>query len=98
MNVELSDQDKNNLKTEIYYINEAITSNFKKINDLMQQAKEILNRNEILLRENTYLGINVSMDSNFQKMKGLMLQVKELILQNDKILWAYIFFEPHFLS
>lgn len=64
----------------------------------MKQVKEIINRNEILLRENTYLGINVSMDSNFQKMKGLMLQVKELILQNDKILWAYIFFEPHFLS
>ena len=95
--VELNDQDKNDLKTELDYINEAITSNFKKIKDLMQQVEEILGRNEILLRDRTYLGINMSMNSNFLKIQQLMLQIKELIHQNDKIFWEYSHFESGFI-
>ena len=95
--VELNDQDKNDLKTELNNINKVVTSNFKNINDLMQQVKEISSRNEILLKEPTYLGINVSMTSNFQKMAIIMLQVKKLILQNDKILREYTHFESGFI-
>ena len=73
---------KNELKTELDYINESVTSNFKKIDDLFLQVKEVLSGNEILLRE--CKGHN-QVSLNFQKITRLMLQVKELLLQNDKV-------------
>ena len=87
---------KNELKTELDYINESVTSNFKKIDDLFLQVKEVLSGNEILLRE--CKGHNqVPLSSNFQKITRLMLQVKELLLQNDKVFWEYTNFESGFI-
>ena len=84
--ISLNDQDKNELKTELEYLNEAVTSNFKKIEDLFLQVNGVLSGNEILLRE--CKGHNqVPLNSNFQKITKLMLKVKELVLQNDKIFW-----------
>ena len=97
VSVELNDKEKIDLKTELDYINEDITKNFKKITDLFQQVEEILSENDLLLRERTYLGVNVSMSSNFLKIQQLMLQVKGLIHQNDKIFWEYTHFESGFI-
>ena len=87
---------KNELKTELDYVNESVTSNFKKIDNLFLEVKEVLNGNEILLRE--CKGRNqVPLNSNFQKITSLMLQVKELLLKNDIVFWEYAKFESGFI-
>ena len=87
---------KNELKTEIDYVNESVTSNFKKIDNLFLEVKEVLSGNEILLRE--CKGRNqVPLNSNFQKITSLMLQVKELLLKNDIVFWEYAKFESGFI-
>ena len=105
ISLELNDQDKNfakfsennDIKIELHYINEAVASNFEKMNDVMQQVKEILSRNEILLIKCRNPSINNGIKSNFLHITRLMLQVKELLLQNDKIFWDYTHFESGFI-
>ena len=97
VSVELNNQDKNDLKTELHYINEAVTSNFDKMNDIMQQVKEIMSRNEILILKCKNPSINNGIKSNFLQITRFMLQVKELLLQNDKIFWDYTHFESGFI-
>ena len=87
---------KNDLKTELDYINEAVTKNFKKIDDVFLQVRKVLSENEILLME--CKGRNtVSLSSNFLEITRLMLQVKEILHQNDKVFWEYAHFESGFI-
>lgn len=97
ISLDLNDRDKNDIKTELHYINEAVTSNFEKMNDIMQQVKEIMSRNEILLLKCKNPSINNGIKSNFLQITRFMLQVKELLLQNDKIFWEYTHFESGFI-
>ena len=83
-------------KTELDYINEAVTKNFKKIDDVFLQVRKVLSENEILLIE--CKGRNtVSLSSNFLEITRLMLQVKEILHQNDKVFWEYAHFESGFI-
>ena len=97
VSIELNDRDKNDVKTELHYINEAVASNFEKVNDVMQQVKEIMRENEILLLKCKNPSINNGIKSNFLQITRFMLQVKELLLQNDKIFWDYTHFESGFI-
>ena len=63
----------------------------------MQQVKEIMSRNEILLLKCKNPSINNGIKSNFLQITRFMLQVKELLLQNDKIFWDYTHFESGFI-